>query len=149
MEPGKVHELFLCRVRMIDDQDECIVPFCTETVQAGMPHGEIRDTNDCLSLRDVLGITDQDFCIYARGNSMVDAGIHSGDMLIVQAVPSWDNGDIVVVQINGQATVKKIYRDNNHIMLHPCNPNFPDLILDESDEVEIIGKLKSTIKTYM
>ena len=69
---------------------------------------------------------------------MIEAGIHDGDKIIVRKQSSADNGDIVVAMVEDSATVKRFFKRNNKIVLHPENSNMTDLIFDD---VIIIGKV--------
>jgi repressor LexA len=81
-----------------------------------------------------------------RGESMIDAGIFDGDMVVVRSQPNADNGDIVVAGIPGEeATVKTLARKRNKVVLRPANERMDDLVYD-ADDVQIYGKVVSLLR---
>lgn len=76
---------------------------------------------------------DGDFALYAKGNSMVDADIYSGDLVLLRKVPIVDDGKIAAVYYDGEATLKKIYmdRENKRTVLQPCNADYAPIIIDD------------------
>ncbi len=83
-----------------------------------------------------------DFCLRVKGDSMIGARIYDGDIVFVKRQSDVDNGDIAVVLVNGfEATIKRIYKYGNRIVLHPENPTMKDEIFTSKDEIQIIGKV--------
>lgn len=80
-----------------------------------------------------------------RGESMRDAGILDGDIVIVHQTPVAENGDIVVAMIEDEATVKVFYKENGHFRLQPRNPDFAPIL---ADNVYLIGKVISVHRFY-
>lgn len=62
-----------------------------------------------------------DFCLECDGNSMIDVGIHSGDVVYIRIQPEVENGEIAAVRIGEEATLKKVYYDGESLILMPCN----------------------------
>lgn len=62
-----------------------------------------------------------DFCLECEGDSMIDAGIHSGDLVYIRIQPEVENGQIAAVRIGEEATLKKVYYDGESLILMPCN----------------------------
>lgn len=88
------------------------------------------------------------FLLTVDGESMIDAGIYTGDMIIVTRSFEVRDGDIIVARINGEtATVKRIYRENGHVRLQPENASMEPIIVENS-EVEIVGKVIGLIRSY-
>jgi repressor LexA len=86
------------------------------------------------------------FILRVRGESMIDAGIFDGDMVVVRSQPNADNGDIVVAGIPGEeATVKTLARKRNKVVLRPANERMDDLVYD-ADDVQIYGKVVSLLR---
>jgi repressor LexA len=71
------------------------------------------------------------FLLKVRGDSMIEAGILDGDMVIVRSQEVANNGDIVVALIDNEATVKRFYHRPDHVELHPENPNMEPIIVDD------------------
>lgn len=80
------------------------------------------------------------FCLRVRGDSMRDAGILDGDIVVVRSQPTADSGDIVVALVGDEATVKTLRIRRNRIELHPENPDF-EPIIPPPDECSILGKV--------
>jgi repressor LexA len=80
------------------------------------------------------------FGLRVQGESMVEAGILPGDIVVVRRQPAADSGDIVVALVGEEATVKRLRIRNRRIELHPENPDFEPIIPDSS-ELIIIGKV--------
>ena len=71
------------------------------------------------------------FALHVRGDSMINASICDGDIVIVERTPVAENGDIVVALIGDEATVKRFYKENGHFRLQPENDNYEPIIVDE------------------
>lgn len=84
-----------------------------------------------------------DFCLYADGDSMVDANIHDGDLVFFKKTPDVENGTIVAALIDGDATLKKFTKTNEAIILSPCNDTYHPIIINKDDgkEVRILGEM--------
>jgi repressor LexA len=88
------------------------------------------------------------FMLRVRGESMIEAGIHDGDHLIVRQQPTAEKGDIVVAGIPGEeATVKTFTRKGDKIVLRPANEKLSDLVY-RPDEVSIYGKVVGLLRRY-
>lgn len=88
------------------------------------------------------------FAQYAEGNSMIDAGIESGDLLVFQKTPSINSGDIGCFCIDeNEATCKKLKKQGDTIILQPMNTEYDPIIVDVlNNHFAILGKLKKIIK---
>ena len=86
-----------------------------------------------------------DFCLHAKGDSMVNARIFDGDTLFVKKQDMVDDGEIAVVLIEGEATVKRVYydRENNTITFMPENPAYKPMRYngEELNNIRILGKV--------
>ena len=85
------------------------------------------------------------FALRVRGDSMIGAGILSGDKVVVRPQNTADNGQIVVARIGDEATVKRLYRRDGQILLMPENENYSPI---DGTEAEIIGIVKAVIREY-
>ena len=83
-----------------------------------------------------------DFCLTAKGDSMINARIFDGDVVFIRSQPNVENGEIAAVIIDDEATLKRVYVKSDTIILRPENPLYDDIILDisETDKVRILGK---------
>ena len=87
------------------------------------------------------------FILVASGDSMIDAGIMNGDKIVVRRQQTAENGEIVVALVEDSATVKRFYRKNGQIILHPENEALSDMIY-EDHEVRILGKVVGLMRNY-
>lgn len=87
---------------------------------------------------------DADFCLYAKGDSMIGARIMDGDIVFIKNQPTVDNGEIAAVIIDDEATLKRVYYypDKNKLVLNPENPKYEPLVYigDELNTIRILGK---------
>lgn len=86
---------------------------------------------------DIYPSNNEMFILNVKGDSMIECGINNGDYLIVQQQPTAKNGEIVVALIDDSATVKRFYKEANHIRLQPENSTMEPIIVDDC---RIIGK---------
>jgi len=87
------------------------------------------------------------FALRVQGESMVNAGILNGDFVLVRQQPVAEQGEIVVVLIEDEATVKRFYKDKNKIKLKPENDTMNPIIVDPQDSsVRIIGKVVGVVR---
>ena len=85
------------------------------------------------------------FALRVMGESMIEAGILDGDIVVVESKRYADDGEIVVAMIDDEATVKRFYKENGTFRLQPENPDFDPII---SDEVSILGKVIAVVRYY-
>ena len=83
------------------------------------------------------------FMLRVQGDSMVDAAILDGDLIVVRPQPTADNGQIVVAMIEGEATVKRFYREPGRIRLQPENAAMAPIY---ASDVEIIGRVEAVVR---
>ena len=113
------------------------------TVTAGLPILAFEDIQGYIPFAD-KGTRDL-FALKVRGYSMKNAGILDGDYVIAEKTPTANDGDIVVALIEEEATVKRLYREENCIRLQPENPEFEPIM---TTEVSVMGKVISVIRYY-
>ncbi|MCI5513885.1 MAG: transcriptional repressor LexA [Clostridia bacterium] len=85
------------------------------------------------------------FALRVSGESMREAGIMDGDIVIVEKTPYAQNGQIVVAMIDDSATVKTFYRENGHFRLQPENHTMQPII---ADDVSVLGRVVASMRTY-
>lgn len=85
------------------------------------------------------------FALEVRGESMENAGIRDGDLVVVRQQPVAAPGDIVVALVAGEATVKTLFVDEELIELRPENPAFDPIRIQPDDDLRIVGKVVSVI----
>ena len=87
------------------------------------------------------------FMLRVEGTSMIDAGIMNGDKIIVRRQETAENGEIVVALVDDSATVKRFFRRNSQIVLHPENEMLSDMIFEDG-QVAILGKVVGLMRNY-
>lgn len=82
-----------------------------------------------------------DFCVRVRGNSMVEAGIQDGDLAFIKRTYDYKDGNIYAVRINSdcEAVLKKVFWQNDTIVLNPCNAEYKPIVTD-SEGVSVVGE---------
>jgi repressor LexA len=88
------------------------------------------------------------FVLKVKGNSMQDDHIEDGDYIIVRKTPQAESGQIVVALINGEATLKRYYPKGNKVELHPRNPDFPIIKVQDTDNFQINGIVLYSFREY-
>ena len=107
-------------------------------VAAGSPILAEENIEDTLEVPALLGAEAGDYALNVRGDSMKDAGILPGDVVIVRPATEADNGQIVVALFEDEATVKRYYREADAVRLEPANPDYDPII---TRDVEVIGRV--------
>ena len=117
-------------------------------VAAGAPIEAI-ETNDSLMIpEEFVRRPNNAFALRVQGESMIGEGILDGDFIVVEKRPSADNGETVVAVVNGEATVKKLYRERGgKIRLQPANARMEPIVIKEK-EVEIRGVVVAVLRRY-
>ncbi len=115
-------------------------------VAAGSPIEALEDPDTVDVPESFLG-TGEHFALRVRGNSMVEDGIHDGDLIIVREQSSAENGQTVVALIDGEATVKRFHRKGRTVELRPANARLAPLRLD-ARKVTIRGVVVGLLRKY-
>lgn len=112
-------------------------------VAAGSPLLAEQNIEDYLPLPADLVNGGEAFALRVHGDSMIEAGIFDGDLLIVRKQPTADNGDIVVARVGDEATVKRFYKEGDRVRLEPANAALePILTRDVVIEGKAVGVLR-------
>ena len=126
-----------------DNGDSVAVPVVGD-IAAGVPIAAEEHLDDLLTLpRDITG-RGTVFALRVRGDSMVDAAICDGDLVVVRQQQEAHSGQIVAAMLDGEATVKVFRRRNGHVHLEPRNPAY-DVI--DGDEAVILGVVVSVLRS--
>ena len=94
-----------------------------------------------------------DFCVRVRGDSMIDAGIFNGDLAFIKKTYDYTNGKIYAVRINSdcEAVLKKVFWQEDTIILNPCNADYEPIVTDAEGMTvigECVGVFHSTISMF-
>jgi repressor LexA len=118
-------------------------------IRAGMPQLAQQERAGAVVVDPALIRSPDSFVLRVQGDSMIEAQICSGDLVVVRPQPSAENGEIVVVLIAGDATLKRFYREEGRIRLQPENRQMAPIFLDQSGgEVAIIGKVTGLMREF-
>ncbi len=115
------------------------------TVAAGIPILAQQSIEDYISFNSPYEDNSGLFALRVKGESMINAGILNGDILIVRQTPVALDGEIVVALIEDEATVKRLYHAGGKIELRAENPLFDPIV---SDSVTVLGKVIADIRYY-
>jgi repressor LexA len=86
------------------------------------------------------------FALRVRGDSMINAGIFEGDVVIVSPNQKGNNGDIIVAMLDDEVTVKRLEMKNNSVKLLPENEEYQPIQINEKSSFSIIGKVKGVVR---
>ena len=128
---------------------ELLIPIFTSRVQAGFPSPADDHLEDTLDLNThLINHQEATFFVKAQGDSMIGAGIHQGDILIVDKSLTPKSGKIVIAVVDGEFTVKRLHKYKGNITLKAENPEFEDIKIRGTDELIIWGVVTSVIHQY-
>ena len=134
-----------------DDKPVPVVPLPANVVRlpvigsvaAGVPTLAAENVETVFSLPTELVRDDATFVLRVKGESMIEAGILDGDYVVVREQPDAHNGEIVVAQIEDEATVKRFYREADRIRLQPENSTMEPIY---ARDVQILGKVVAVFR---
>ena len=133
-------------IRLVGRQEEKAVQVpLLGTVAAGMPILAVESLEGYVPFAAGRYDPSELFALRVRGESMIEAGILSGDIIIVHRTPAAQNGEIVVALVEDEATVKRFYKENGHYRLQPENSTMEPIIVDS---VLILGKVVALLREY-
>lgn len=113
-------------------------------VAAGTPITATENIEDTLSFsQNLFGDQDELFILNVQGESMINAGIFDGDKIVVHKQENAENGQIAVAMIDGEATVKRFYKENGRIRLQPENDFMEPIIVKD---VQILGVMVGLVR---
>ena len=115
------------------------------TVTAGMPILAVESIEGYVPFAGRMSSGKVLFALRVRGDSMINAGILNGDIIIAEKTPVAREGDIVVALLGDEATVKRFYRENGRFRLQPENDAYEPII---TDELIILGKVVALQRQY-
>ena len=97
--------------------------------------------------RNLVRTPERVFALKVQGESMINAGINDGDIILIRQQAVANNGEMVAVIIDNEATVKRFYREKDKIKLKPENDQMEPIIVDPADKnVRIVGRVERIIK---
>lgn len=140
-------DIEISQVKPVEDEQTSGLQFFETRVQAGFPSPAQGEYADSIDLNRAL-ITNPaaTFCARVIGNSMVDAGINEGDLLIIDRSITPHDGNIAVCFIDGDFTVKRLSVREDGVFLTPANASFPEIQVTEDSSFQVWGVVSHIIK---
>ena len=115
------------------------------SIACGQPVDAVENIEESVALPRAIFGSGSLFILRAKGDSMIEADIRNNDIVVIRQQNTAENGEIVVAMMNGETTLKRFYKRNGKIILHPGNKEMQDIIVKNC---EIQGVLISCIKMY-
>jgi repressor LexA len=135
-------------IRLANDNDTVQVPFIGR-IAAGPPTDFVEDNNrEAIELTcDIVPNRDDLFALKVEGDSMMDALVNDGDIVIMQQQVEAENGEMVAVRLidQNETTLKRFYRENGHVRLQPANPTMAPIFVSP-ESITIQGKVVAIIR---
>ena len=126
------------------------LPLFGHRVAAGFPSPADDYVAARLDLNELLiRHAEATYFLRVKGDSMVGAGIHPGDLLVVDRALKPQDGSVVVADVDGELTVKRLRLKGGLPELHPENPAYPVLSFKEGQELRIWGVVTSTVHSVL
>jgi len=133
---------------LTDSKGRYAIPILGE-VAAGAPITSERPVEGELILDPSMVPDERTFMLKVRGESMIDAHICDGDLIVVQPKAEARDGEIVVVRIEGEITLKRFYRRDGYVELIPENSSMASIIITPTTEnAAVVGKLLGVVRRY-
>ena len=115
------------------------------SVQAGLPNPALDDGYDLVTIDDYLvRQPSKTTLVRVKGDSMIDAGIFEGDLIVVEQQPNANIGDIVVAIVDNEFTVKTLDREKGQFVLKPANKAYP--VIRPKGQMEIFGVMAGLVR---
>jgi len=98
--------------------------------------------------RDLVPSEDGLFALQVKGDSMIDAMVNDGDIVVMSRAGEWRNGDMVAIWLRDreETTLKHIYREGSRVRLQPANPTMQPIYIDNPDSLEVQGKVMLVVR---
>jgi repressor LexA len=119
-------------------------------VEAGAPATPGAEMHEGINLDRGLFGGGGDFLLEVKGDSMTDDHIIAGDLVVVRRTETAENGDTIVVMVDGEATVKRYYKKGRKVILQPANPLYKPIVFEDEDAriCTVLGKVVGIIRRY-
>jgi repressor LexA len=117
-------------------------------VAAGVPVLAEENIEGRIAVDEMIARDEECFALRVNGDSMKNAGIINGDVVIVSPQPEAKNGDIVVAMLGDEATVKTYVASKGKAILRPENPDYDDIMLDKRGDVRVLGRVVGLMRRF-
>lgn len=132
-------------IRIVGQNDNITQVPIVGTVTAGAPILAVESIEGYFPYTGSVSRDKPLFALHVRGESMIEAGILDGDLVIAEKTPCARNGDLVVALVEDEATVKTFYKEDGYYRLQPENPSYMPIIVSD---VSILGKVVAVMRYY-
>ncbi|HKY84131.1 MAG TPA: transcriptional repressor LexA [Anaerolineales bacterium] len=123
--------------------------FASEPVPLPGTDSPVFDAEEAIEItRDLLPSDDGLFALQVKGDSMIDAMVNDGDIVVMTRASEWRNGDMVAVWLRDreETTLKHIYREGTRVRLQPANPTMRPIYIDNPENLEVQGKVMLVVR---
>jgi len=123
--------------------------FASEPVHLPSTDSPVFGADEAVELtRGLLKSQDGLFALQVKGDSMIDAMVNDGDIVVMKRQADWRNGDMVAVWLKDreETTLKHIYRDGSKVRLQPANPTMKPILIDDPARLEVQGKVMLVVR---
>lgn len=119
------------RIEKLNSNSGVIRAAVVGSIACGIPNLAEENVEEYVSLPRSMFGDGEFFILRANGESMIDAGIETGDLVVIRKQACAEDGQIVVALVEDEATLKRLYRDKGKVILHPENRAMDDIIVDD------------------
>jgi len=127
----------------------CPLPLYSARIRAGFPSPADDDLEGTLDLNEhLVRHPAATFFVRVQGDSMIGAGIHHGDLLVIDRALEPRSGSIVVAVVDGELTVKRLHLEDGRVALVAENPAYPPLVLSEGQTLHIWGVVAHAVRSF-
>lgn len=138
------------RVLNLEKRMNLSIPMMAAQVPAGFPSPAEDYEDKPLDFNELLVKNPAaTFAVKAQGDSMVGAGIHDGDICVVDRSMKPVDGSVIVALVNGEFTMKRLRMKAGRVWLHPENAGYPDIPITEGTEFEIWGVIGKSVRMHL
>lgn len=132
-------------IRIVGQGEPAVQVPLLGTVAAGAPLLAVEQIEGYIPYTGYASADKSYFALHVRGESMIEAGILDGDIVIAEQVSAAENGQMVIALVDDEATVKTFYKENGVFRLQPANAAYEPIIVDH---VQILGKVVAVHRYY-
>lgn len=119
------------RIEKLSSNSGVIRAAVVGSIACGIPNLAEENIEEYVSLPRSMFGNGEFFILRANGESMIDAGIETGDLVVIRKQSCAEDGQIVVALVEDETTLKRLYRENGKVRLHPENRDMEDIIVDD------------------
>ncbi|MCL4125259.1 UNVERIFIED_CONTAM: hypothetical protein GTU68_049752 [Idotea baltica] len=139
----------ICNISKLSINTEQYLPLFTESIKAGFPSPAEEYIEEKLDLNThLIRHPEATYFVTVSGDSMVNEGILNNDILIVDRAINPEHGKIIIAIIDGEFTVKKLYRKNNKLLLLAANPKYKAIEIKQDQELISWGVVIHAIHSF-